>query len=88
MAFRTFLRNALLIGSLLVVLLMVGCAGIKPYKPRDYREEGPERGLFTGSQGEWVIFGPKNPQKNEEEKNKNEPETESEREEKKQSEKE
>ena len=22
----------------------------------DYRQEGPERGLFTGSEGEFVIF--------------------------------
>ena len=35
---------------------MIGCAGIKPYEPRDYRQEGPERGLFTGSEGEFVIF--------------------------------
>jgi hypothetical protein len=33
-----------------------GCAGIKPYEPRDHREEGPEKGLFTGSEGEFVIF--------------------------------
>ena len=48
---------------MLVALLVTGCAGIKPYEPRDYREEGPEKGLFTGSQGEWVILGPKAPQK-------------------------
>jgi hypothetical protein len=39
-----------------VALLVTGCAGIKPYEPRNYREEGPERGLFTGSEGEFVIF--------------------------------
>jgi hypothetical protein len=37
-------------------LLITGCAGIEPYEPRDYREEGPEKGLFTGSKGEFVIF--------------------------------
>ena len=49
-------RKALWIGPLLVALMVAGCAGIKPYEPRDYREEGPERGLFTGSKGEFVIF--------------------------------
>ena len=41
---------------MLVALLVTGCAGIKPYEPRDHREEGPEKGLFTGSEGEFVIF--------------------------------
>jgi len=53
---RTLRRKALWIGPLLVVLLVAGCAGIKPYEPRDHREEGPEKGLFTGSEGEFVIF--------------------------------
>jgi len=80
-------RQALWIGPLLVALLVAGCAGITPYEPRDHREEGPEKGLFTGSQGEWVILGPKAPQKDKEEKNKGEQETGSEREQKKQPEK-
>jgi len=54
--YRTFGRNVLLIGLLLVALLVAGCAGIKPYEPRDYRQEGLEKGLFTGSAGEFVIF--------------------------------
>jgi hypothetical protein len=49
-------RKALWIGPLLVALLVIGCAGIEPYEPRDNREEGPEKGLFTGSEGEFVIF--------------------------------
>ena len=49
-------RKVLWIGALLVALLVTGCAGIKPYEPRDYREEGPEKGLFTGSEGEFVIY--------------------------------
>ena len=43
---------------LLMVVVMVGCAGIEPYEPRNNREEGPQKGLFTGSQGEWMILGP------------------------------
>jgi hypothetical protein len=53
---RRHRRKALWIGLLLVALLVTGCAGIKPYEPRDHREEGPEKGLFTGSEGEFVIF--------------------------------
>jgi hypothetical protein len=55
--FRTHRRKALWIGALLVALLVIaGCAGIKPYEPRNHREEGPEKGLFTGSEGEFVIL--------------------------------
>ena len=54
--FRTLGRKALLIGLLLVVLLAVGCAGIKLYKPHDYREDGLKRGLFSGSKGEFIIY--------------------------------
>ena len=53
---RKHKRKALWIGPLLVALLVTGCAGIKPYEPRDHREEGPEKGLFTGSEGEFVIY--------------------------------
>jgi hypothetical protein len=49
--------KALFIGALLVALLVIaGCAGIEPYEPRNNREEGPESGLFTGSEGEFVIY--------------------------------
>jgi len=54
--FRTLGRKALLIGLLLVTFLAVGCAGIKPYKPHDYREDGLKRGLFSGSKGEFIIY--------------------------------
>jgi len=68
---------------LFIVVVMAGCAGIKPYDPPNHREEGPEKGLFTGSQGEWVIVGPKDsPTKSEENKN-GAPESESDREKKK-----
>ena len=41
---------------LVVLLLMAGCAGMAPYEPRNNREEGPEKGVFTGSEGEFVIL--------------------------------
>ncbi len=50
-------RNALWIGSLLMALLVNSCAGIEPYAPRDHREEGLKRGLFSGADGEFVIYG-------------------------------
>jgi len=53
---KTHRRKALWIGLLLVALLVAGCAGIKPYEPYDHREEGPKKGLLSGSEGEFVIF--------------------------------
>jgi hypothetical protein len=53
---RIHRRKSLWIGPLLVALLLAGCAGIEPYEPRDTREEGPERGLFSGADGEFVIY--------------------------------
>ena len=54
---RIHKRKALWIGVLLAAsLLVTGCAGIEPYEPRDHREEGPEKGLITGPEGEFVIF--------------------------------
>ena len=64
--YRTFGRNALLIGLLLVILLVTGCAGMEPYEPRDEREEGPKQGLFSGPDGEFVLIrseGNPNPDK-------------------------
>jgi len=53
-------REAIMIAVLLAALLVVaGCSEIKPYYPPNHREEGPLKGLFTGSEGEWVILGPK-----------------------------
>ena len=53
---KTHIRKALWIVLLVAAMLVFGCAGIEPYEPRDNREEGPEKGLLTGSEGEWVIF--------------------------------
>jgi len=49
--------------GLLLCLLVYGCGGITPYQPRNSREEGPERGIFTGPQGEFVIPLPGEPAK-------------------------
>jgi hypothetical protein len=68
---------------LLIVVVMAGCAGIKPYEAPNHREEGPAKGLFTGSQGEWVIVGPKAPETGGEEKKNGAQESETNREEKK-----
>ena len=44
-------------GTLFILsLLFTGCSGIEPYHPHDYREKGLEKGLFTDSKGEFVIF--------------------------------
>ena len=67
----------------MIVVVMTGCAGIEPYEPRNDREEGPEKGLFTGSQGEWVIVGPKAEETDVEEKRDGPPESETNPEEKK-----
>ena len=56
---RTHTRKAIFIGVLLAALLVIaGCADIQPYNPPNHREEGPAKGLFTGSQGAWVITLP------------------------------
>ena len=46
----------LLLVIMLFSILLAGCAGMKPYEPRNNREEGPEKGLFSGAQGEFVIL--------------------------------
>lgn len=54
---RTHPRMMLRIVPLLVVLMVTGgCAGIEPYEARDEREEGPKKGIFSGSKGEFVIL--------------------------------
>jgi len=72
---------------LATLLVIAGCTGIQPYNPPNHREEGPEKGLFTGSQGEWVIVGPKNPQTGSEENKNGAPDSETDPEKKKHPEK-
>jgi hypothetical protein len=56
----TSYRPRISVGPLQVILmfsiLFAGCAGMTPYEPHNSREEGPEKGLFSGSQGEFVIL--------------------------------
>lgn len=76
--FRTFRRKTLWTGAVLMASLVItGCAGIKPYEPRNNREEGPEKGLFTGSNGEFVILRKADEPKKANEDNKSPNETES-----------
>jgi hypothetical protein len=49
-------RKAIWLSLLLVTLLVTGCAGFEPYEPRDHREDGPERGLLSGSDGEFIFY--------------------------------
>ena len=50
-------RNTCGLAALLAALVFItSCAGITSYEPRNNREEGPEQGLFSGSEGEFVIF--------------------------------
>jgi hypothetical protein len=39
-----------------VVLMFAGCAGITPYDPPAHGELPPGRGLFSGADGEFVIY--------------------------------
>ena len=59
------LRVRLISALLLMWLFVTSCSGITPYQPRNNREEGPERGIFSGSKGEFVILAPVEPAKEE-----------------------
>ena len=45
-----------LIPWLLALMVVSGCSGIEPFELTNTREEGPEKGLFSGSDGEFVIL--------------------------------
>ncbi|MGD8542365.1 MAG: hypothetical protein PVI39_08765 [Desulfobacteraceae bacterium] len=47
-------RRRLLVAAV-VLAFLVGCAGLQPFEPRNHREEGPDRGVFTGPAGAIVI---------------------------------
>ena len=38
------------------LLVIAGCSGIEPLELTNTREEGPEKGLFSGPDGEFVIY--------------------------------
>jgi hypothetical protein len=45
--------------TLVTVMSVSGCSGITPDgNLRNNREEGPEQGLFSGPDGEFVIVAP------------------------------
>jgi len=44
--------------ALLLLFAVAGCSGITPEELRNTREEGPEKGLFSGPDGEFVLIGP------------------------------
>ena len=54
--FVKFNRARFIAGLLLTTALLSACAGMEPFEPRNDRVEGPERGLFSGEAGEFVIF--------------------------------
>lgn len=41
--------------GIVLLILLAGCSGIKPYHPPNHREEGPPGGLFTGEKGAFEI---------------------------------
>ena len=49
-------RTAWIPAAVVAALAVSGCAGIEPYEPRNQREEGPERGLFTEAATQFVIL--------------------------------
>ena len=46
-----------LIPWLLALMVIAGCSGIEPFEMTNTREEGPEKGLFSGPDGEFIIHG-------------------------------
>jgi hypothetical protein len=62
---RHTLGVRLVVALLLMWLFITACSSITPYQPRNNREEGPEKGAFTGSKGEFVILTPDEPAKKE-----------------------
>jgi hypothetical protein len=76
----TQIGKAIFIVALLVI---IGCAEIQPISPPNHREEGPEKGLFTGSRGAWEITLPEASQAGGEEDKNAATDTETERKEKK-----
>jgi len=52
-------RRLLAVLTLLLLFAVSGCSGITPDgEIRNNREEGPAKGLFSGSDGEFILLGP------------------------------
>lgn len=49
--------RARLVCPLLIALTVAGCEGMEPYDPPNEREDGPQRGIFSGADGEFVLIG-------------------------------
>ena len=45
-----------IIALLVASTILAGCSVMTPVDLRNNREEGPEKGLFSGAQGEFVIL--------------------------------
>lgn len=50
---KTTLKIAALVAATAII---TGCSGMMPFDLHNNREEGPEKGLFSGSSGEFVIY--------------------------------
>jgi hypothetical protein len=51
--------------ALILCVFIAGCSRMEPFQPRNHREEGPERGVFSGPRGEFVIPLPGEPAREE-----------------------
>lgn len=58
-----FLRQKSPVGMALAFALTLTACGMKPFENPNHREEGPENGLFSGPEGEWVIYRKVEPEK-------------------------
>lgn len=51
------------VALLALAVVIAGCSGFTPVELRNEREEGPQKGIFSGSAGEFVIFSYTPPEK-------------------------
>lgn len=55
---NAFTKRCVLTAAALAWLALSACGHIQPWHPPNHREEGPDRGAFTGAKGEIVIHLP------------------------------
>jgi hypothetical protein len=41
-----------------LLVSLAGCFSFQPFEPRNHREEGPDRGIFTGRRGAFELSLP------------------------------